>query len=640
MSITNVVDPDNGQNNNPAFEQQTDKEKALIAYVMGYVDSWKDYRDSNFEGDWHTYYRMWKGVWHPNDKTRTSERSKLISPALQQSIEISVAEQEEATFNKKMWFDLSDDIIDEDKEEMQGLRDLLIEDMEKVGVPAAVTETYLNGALYGTGIGKIVVEEVVKKTLNPKDGSLQEREGVDVLLVPISPDEFVIDPAASSVDSALGCAHDTIKPRHEIEQKKRDGIYKDKDLGSFTDVIDVAAKGEQKDATIGDKTRITEFHGLIPISLIQDVGIELADDEELIEVLPKNKEDNYSETLVESIVTIANGAILLKAVENPFIFKDRSIVAYQHDKVPNRFWGRGVAEKGINVQRALDAELRARIDGLALTIHPMLAVDATRLPRGVSPGVSPGKTILTNGDPREVLMPFNFGNINSQTFAQGGELERMIQMATGSMDSATSPSSNSRNATASGMSMLQSASIKRTKRTMQNISRDFLAPAIRKMAWRHMQFNNERYPIDDYEFVPITTMGMMAREFETSQLTNMLNMAPPESPLFGLIVTSIIDNGSGENKEEFKAAVKQMFTPPPPDPLVQKVKELEVKKLELEIQEIASRSRMNVSNAEAREQDADTNEFRAEIEELKVTGQIQDNELDRRAAPKKTEGKK
>jgi len=145
--------------------------------------------------------------------------------------------------------------------------------------------------------------------------------------------------------------------------------------------------------------------------------------------------------LIESIITIANGGVLLRAVENPFFFKDRSIIAYQHDTIPNRFWGRGVAEKGINAQRALDAELRARIDGLAMTIHPMMAVDGTRLPRGASPSVAPGKTIITNGPPKDVLMPFNFGNINTQTFVQGGEIERMIQMATGSMDTATSMAS-------------------------------------------------------------------------------------------------------------------------------------------------------------------------------------------------------
>ncbi len=152
---------------------------------------------------------------------------------------------------------------------------------------------------------------------------------------------------------------------------------------------------------------------------------------------------------------------------------DRPFVSYQHDRVPNKFWGRGIAEKGYNPQKALDAELRARIDALALTTHPMMGVDATRLPRGVKFEVKAGKTILTNGDPRQTLMPLNFGSLAQSTFTEAAELERMVQMGTGAMDSANSNFANPRNSTASGMSMLQAASIKRQKRTIMNFQENF-----------------------------------------------------------------------------------------------------------------------------------------------------------------------
>ena len=65
-----------------------------------------------------------------------------------------------------------------------------------------------------------------------------------------------------------------------------------------------------------------------------------------------------------------------------------------------------------------------------------MAIDATRLPRGAKPEVRPGKMVLTNGDPREVLQPFNFGQVNQITFAQAGALQQMVQQATGAVDSA------------------------------------------------------------------------------------------------------------------------------------------------------------------------------------------------------------
>ena len=58
------------------------------------------------------YYRLWRGMWDPADSERRSERSRIISPALQQAVESNVAELEEATFGRGKWFDVSDNLGD------------------------------------------------------------------------------------------------------------------------------------------------------------------------------------------------------------------------------------------------------------------------------------------------------------------------------------------------------------------------------------------------------------------------------------------------------------------------------------------------------------------------------------------------
>ena len=113
--------------------------------------------------------------------------------------------------------------------------------------------------------------------------------------------------------------------------------------------------------------------------------------------------------LLEIIVVIGNGEHLLKAEESPYLMKDRPIVASQYDTVPGRFWGRGVCEKGWNTQAAIDAQIRSHMDSLALTTVPMMGMDATRMPRGFKFSVAPGRNILTNGNPNEILAPFKFG---------------------------------------------------------------------------------------------------------------------------------------------------------------------------------------------------------------------------------------
>jgi hypothetical protein len=70
-----------------------------------------------------------------------------------------------------------------------------------------------------------------------------------------------------------------------------------------------------------------------------------------------------------------------------------------------------------------------------------MAVDASRMPRGAKLDIRPGKTILTNGNPEEILKPFNFGAISQVTFSQAAQLQQMVQQSTGAIDSAGIPAS-------------------------------------------------------------------------------------------------------------------------------------------------------------------------------------------------------
>jgi hypothetical protein len=549
------------------------EEAALIGWVTERITDGEDYRNINFKDKWDEYYRLWRGIHTEADKTRASERSKLISPALQQAIEAAVAELEEATFGRGRWFDVSDDISDQEKQDMAIFRNLLMEDLDQAGVREAISEVFLNGALYGTGVGKIVVEKGLERAVGAySEFDVDEIEKITVKLVAVPPEEFVIDPAARSIQEAMYCGQVMTVPRHTILAKQEQGIYNQGDFGEYPDGDDVFAKGESKSAKLSDKVKITEYHGLVPSSLLTP---ELNDGEEYAEIdtgLPK--EDipfGYDDTdLVEAIITIANDGFILKAVRNPYTMGDRCFVAYQHDTVPNRFWGRGVAEKGYNPQKALDAELRGRMDAMALAIHPMMAMDGTRIPRGGDLSVKPGRTILTNGDPRTVLMPFNFGTVGQNTFAQSGELERMVQMGTGSMDSATPVGISPRNSTASGMSMMLGGAIKRSKRTLANIERLFTSPLIHKAAWRYMQFDPERYPVRDVKFVVHSTLGIMAREMEQQQLTGLLQTVPAESPAYWMLIRSVYENSSISNRDQMIAIVDQMLqkilNPAPPQP--------------------------------------------------------------------------
>jgi len=352
----------------------------------------------------------------------------------------------------------------------------------------------------------------------------------------------------------MGVAIDEFVSRHQVELLQEQGVYRDVYVGNAAPDTDLEP---DQDLTIynDDKVRLTKYYGLVPRELLDNATSD--DDEEAV------PEEGSDSKYVEAVVVIANGGILLKAEANPYMMQDRPVVAFPWDVVPGRFWGRGVCEKGYNSQKALDTELRARIDALSLTIHPMMAIDATRLPRGAKPEVRPGKMILTNGDPREVLQPFNFGQVNQITFAQAGALQQMVQQATGAVDSAGIAGQVNGEATAAGISMSLGAIIKRHKRTLINFQQSFLIPFVKKAAYRYMQFDPENYPVADYKFNASSTLGIIAREYEVTQLVQLLQTMQQDSPIYNTLIQSIIDNMNLSNREELLSAMAQAMQPNP-----------------------------------------------------------------------------
>ena len=455
----------------------------LEGWVETKLDSWRDHFEANYANKFDEYYRLWRGQWAAEDRTRESERSRIISPALQQAVESSVAEIEEATFGRGRWFDIQDDRNDQEAQDIVYLREQLYEDFSKNKVRKGVAECLINAAVFGTGIAEVVLEEVkeMKPATQPMMGGELQAIGVNIQdrtvckLRPIMPQNFLIDPVATSIEEAMGVAIDEFVPLHYVEQMQEKGVFKDVSIQESAPDFDIEA---DKDLSTfdEDKVRLTKYYGLVPKHLLDD--IEMEEDEEIVEFdTEEDEEDTY---YVEAIVVLANGGILLKAERNPYMMQDRPVIAFPWDVVPARFWGRGVCEKGYNSQKALDAELRARIDALALTVHPMMAMDSTRIPRGSRFEVKPGKLILTNGDPREVLQPLNFGQVNQITFAQAA-----------------------------------------------------------------------------------SSLGIVAREYEVTQLVQLLQTMPADSPLYLSLIQSIIDNMNLSNREELINKLAEANQPNP-----------------------------------------------------------------------------
>jgi len=599
------------------FDEPSEADKELVGFVVDHCNRWRDYRDVNFLPDWLEYERIFRGQWASEDKTRESERSRIVTPATQQAVETRHAEIMEAIFGQGDFFDIEDNLQDVGGNpiDVELIKAQLMEDFKKDKIRKSIDQIELMAEIYGTGIGEIIVKtekeyipatQAIPGQVGQAAIGVLEKDRIGVKIMPVNPKNFLFDPNGTSIDDCMGVAIEKYVSIHKIVQGIEKGIYRKVDIttsGEDTDLEPTQEVSQYQD----EKVLLLTYYGLVPREYLNN----LKENEDIVELFPENSAAEDYTDMVEAIVVIANDGQLLKAEENPYMMKDRPVLSYQDDTVPNRLLGRGTVEKAFNMQKAIDAQTRSHLDSLALTTSPMIAMDATRLPRGMKFEVKPGKAILTNGAPSEILYPFKFGQTDPNNLATARDFERMLLQATGTLDSQGMISNVARDGGQGGMSMAVASIIKKYKRTLVNFQEDFLIPFIKKAAFRFMQFDPERYPSVDMNFVPTATLGIIAREYEQQQFIGLLQTLGPNTPVLPIILKGILSNSSLSNRYELMQALDKMSQPD------EQAQQLEQVKQQLALQAAQAQIAVNTTQAE---------QNRAEAQKLTVEAQLMPQE--------------
>ena len=600
------------------FYEPTEADKELTDFVVDHCNRWRDYRDTNFLPDWLEYERIFRGQWAVEDKTRESERSRIVTPATQQAVETRHAEIMEAIFGQGEFFDIQDDIRDVNNNPIDVgiIKAQLMEDFKRDKIRKSIDQIELMAEIYGTGIGEIVVktEKQFVPSTQPIPGQMGqaaigvvEKDRVSVRISPVNPKNFLFDPNGTSVDDCMGVAIEKYISIHKIVEGIERGIYRKVDIttsGEDTDLEPTQEVSQYQD----EKVLLLTYYGLVPREYLEN----LKESKEIVELFPENSTADEYTDMVEAIVVIANDGQLLKAEANPYMMKDRPVLTYQDDTIPNRLLGRGTVEKAFNMQKAIDAQIRSHLDSLALTTSPMIAMDATRLPRGAKFEVKPGKAILTNGAPSEILYPFKFGQTDGNNLATAKDFERMLLQSTGTLDSQGMVSAGARDMGQGGMSMAVATIIKKYKRTLVNFQEDFLIPFIQKAAFRYMQFDPERYPSVDMTFIPTATLGIIAREHEQQMFIGLLQTLGPNTPVLPLILKGVLANSSLTNRYELMEQLDKMSQPNP------QAEQMAQMQQQLAMQAAQAQIAVNTTQAE---------QNRAEAQKLSIEAQLMPQEV-------------
>jgi hypothetical protein len=513
-------------------------------------------------------------------------------------------------------FEVTDDGLDQERTDVEVMQALLLEDTHNNAYINNVASIVKLAEIYGTGLGEVLVKTEMERipTTQSMPGEqgmaavgVTEQEKVVVKVKPVNPRNLLIDPNADAIDDSMGVAVEEYVSLYQIVKGIESGVYRKVSIEPHYEGDDLDPSHIENTTYQDDKVKIIRYYGLVPKEYLEEIENE---DEEVVELFPENSAADTVSDLVEAIIVIANDGTLLKAERSPYMMEDRPIIAYRPEVRPGLFYGVGTVEKGYNMQKAIDAQLRSHMDSLALTTAPMMGIDATRLPRGMKFEVRPGKNILTNGNPAEILQPFKFGSTDASNYETAKGFEAMLLQATGTLDSAElvkSAAGGGQN-NGMGMSLAMSAIVKKNRVAMASFQDDFIIPMVKKVAYRYMQFDPDRYPMQDFKFTTLSSIGAITKEHEQQQLIGLMQTLGPNSPIVPVLLRSIIATSSLLNKEQLMVQLDQMSQP---DPQAQEMQQ-QAQQLQMGLVQ----AQANELNARAQESAADAQEAQARAQKL------------------------
>jgi len=153
-----------------------------------------------------------------------------------------------------------------------------------------------------------------------------------------------------------------------------------------------------------------------------------------------------------------------------------------------------------------------------------------------------------------------------------------------------------------------------------------------------MQFTPELYPVSDFKFIPTSSLGIIAREYEVTQLVQLLQTMDKQSPMYPQLLEAIIDHMNISNREELIATLRQSSQPnPQQQQIAQQQAQMQMAQLQAQTaafqaqaQESASRAQKYTTETSLLEYEAQTDRIKALSNQLEP-GVEDDKEFERRA---------
>jgi hypothetical protein len=533
-----MVDNPTTDPNLPEMSIKDFKHMELAAYVLGFAEEWRNFRDTEYDTRFTVWENMANSVFSENDRTREMERSKLVTPLSMQAIRSVNDEISEAVLQSGELGML----VGENTPEFAKAREEFRRRLMKDGWVQHMGRAIDIGSTYGSAFAELCQDRTTEYTLMDQDNlvgvSEDDRERIKPRIW--SPRQVLVDYTVDDIADSQGIIFEEFVGEHIISTKMAEGIYKSVPLGIQ----------EAPDRVLTDPTRqqrkkgvqLLRWYGKVPRDLIK------YDEDEGSEYLGKSDEDKLRSGFVEAYVHLVNGEVVLCA-ENPTMRKSRGVEHYKFETIAGRLLGRGIPESGLMMQAACDGAIRAHMDSLAITSVPVTASDSTKLPKGFNFKLYAGRNIPVSGDIDGAIKRLDLGSTDPALLGTSQTFERLFMQATGTMDSGVLPDLVKGGTDPTALVIAMAALIRRNRQRVLNFQNDFLIPLMEETYYRYVQFDPDSFPSLPPTFEVVSTVGLLEREFETSRLMKLGNTLGPESVVMHSILEQVVGLSNTRNRE-------------------------------------------------------------------------------------------
>lgn len=377
------------------------------------------------------------------------------------------------------------------------MEDIITWQMEEGGLKPLLKTGVNTLATYGTGFifGPFVRKETITETMVQEGAIVEQKYEFDLPYFELGNTLDVYpDPEAREVESGRGVFWATMESPATIKEWKNDPSYRNIDMALTAPGDRGNETGSERAAQMrgnvqywfkNDRVKVARFFGKVPAEAMdaweKANNAEESEDPMGAAMLESADHERREGDTVDAIIIMAGG-VVVKAVENPYDGKNPAHRCL-YEAVEHEMWGVGVAENNAPHQKVTNAAFRLFMEGKGMALLGTAAVDrAAFLPTEdfrkypgkvyqFKPGLSP--------DQKKEAIQFNV-----EPDITGGWLD-VIRMSeqfsdddTGITKYTQGDDSRNLNKTASGISMIMSASSLPMKEVIQNIDAMWIEPIV------------------------------------------------------------------------------------------------------------------------------------------------------------------